>query len=283
MRFLSIQSAVAYGHAGNSAAAFPLQRLGVEVMPIYTVVFSNQTGYGTWRGRVTPPEEVRELVDGIDELGVLPEVDAVLTGYQGSERIAEVIVETVRRVKSANPAAIYACDPVLGNAKTGIVLAAGMLPMYRDEIVPVADLITPNQFELGLLTGTAPSTLEEILEAADLARALGPRTVLVTSVERPEGDPATIETLAVDDAGAWLVANPRLPHEPTGSGDVAAALFTAHYLRSRDAADALGRTVSTVYELLERTYRADSQELLLVEGQDSIVAPQTRLEVRRIR
>ena len=116
---LSIQSAVAYGHVGNSAAVFPLQRIGHEVWPVYTVNFSNHTGYGHWTGPMIPASDVADIIKGMDERGALERVDAVLSGYQGGDDIADVIVDAVAQVKAKNPNAIYACDPVMGNAKSG--------------------------------------------------------------------------------------------------------------------------------------------------------------------
>ena len=235
MKILSIQSAVAYGHVGNSAAVFPLQRIGVEVLPVYTVNFSNHTGYGAWRGPLIAPDDVREVITGIEERGVFGQVDAVLSGYQGGEGIGDVIIDAVARVKAANPNAVYACDPVMGNAKSGCFVAPAIPVLLREKVVPVADIITPNQFELGFLTETEPDTLESTLASVDLARAMGPRTILVTSVERPDREEGTIEMLAVDDAGAWIVQTPHLPMKANGSGDVTAALFTAHYVETGSA------------------------------------------------
>ncbi|HQX36405.1 MAG TPA: pyridoxal kinase PdxY, partial [Microbacteriaceae bacterium] len=256
MKILSIQSAVAYGHVGNSAAVFPLQRIGVEVLPVYTVNFSNHTGYGAWRGPVINPADVRDVLLGIEERGAFADIDVVLSGYQGDEGIADVILDTVARVKAANPAAVYSCDPVMGNATSGCFVAPAIPVLLRDRVVPAADIITPNQFELGFLTHTEPDTLDSTLAAVDIVRATGPRTVLVTSVQRPERntDTDTIEMLAVDDSGAWIVKTPRIPLKANGSGDVTAALFTAHYRRTGDLADALARTTSSVFDLLTRTH-----------------------------
>ena len=283
MKVLSIQSAVAYGHVGNSAAVFPLQRIGVEVMPVYTVNFSNHTGYGAWRGPLIDPDDVRAVITGIEERGAFPHVDVVLSGYQGGEGIADVILDAVARVKAANPSAIYACDPVMGNAKSGCFVAPAIPVLLRDRVVPAADLITPNQFELGYLTDTEPDTLESTLESVDLIRATGPRTVLVTSVERPDREEATIEMLAVDDAGAWIVQTPLLPLKANGSGDVTAALFTAHYRRTGDAADALARATSSVFDLLERTHASGERELQLVESQEAYANPRMQFAVRQVR
>ncbi len=283
MKILSIQSAVAYGHVGNSAAVFPLQRIGVEVLPVYTVNFSNHTGYGAWRGPLIAPDDVRAVITGIEERGVLGQIDAVLSGYQGSEGIGDVIVDAVARVKAANPDAVYACDPVMGNAKSGCFVAPAIPDLLRDRVVPVADIITPNQFELGYLTGTEPADLKSTLASVDAARAMGPRTVLVTSVERPDQPDDTIEMLAVDDAGAWIVQTPLLPLKANGSGDVTAALFTAHYVASGSAASALSKTVSSVYDLLDRTLQSGERELQLVESQESYAHPREQFAVTQVR
>ncbi|MDI9890438.1 pyridoxal kinase PdxY [Microbacterium sp. IEGM 1404] len=283
MKVLSIQSAVAYGHVGNSAAVFPLQRIGVEVLPVYTVTFSNHTGYGAWRGPLISPADVADVITGIEERGVLGEIDVVLSGYQGGEGIADVVIDAVARVKKANPDAVYACDPVMGNAKSGCFVAPAIPELLRERVIPVADIITPNQFELGFLTGTEPGSIESTLDSADLARARGPRTVLVTSVERPDREPDTIEMMVVDDDGAWIVQTPLIPMKANGSGDVTAALFTAHYRRSGDAADALARTASSVFDLLSNTYEAGSRELLLVESQEAYAHPRLQFPVRQVR
>ena len=283
MKILSIQSAVAYGHVGNSAAVFPLQRIGVEVLPVYTVNFSNHTGYGAWRGPLISPADVRDVITGIEERGVFGEIDVVLSGYQGSEGIGDVILDAVARVKVANPAAVYSCDPVMGNAKSGCFVAPAIPILLRERVVPAADIITPNQFELGFLTETEPSDLDSTLASADAARALGPDVVLVTSVERPDRPADTIEMLAVTGDGAWIVQTPHIPMKANGSGDVTAALFTAHYRASGDAAAALAKTVSSVWDLLQTTYESGQRELQLVEAQEFYAHPRLQFEVTRVR
>ena len=283
MRILSIQSSVAYGHVGNSAAVFPLQRLGHEVWPVFTVHFSNHTGYGAWRGPLLAPADVAEVIAGIEDRGVLGTCDAVLSGYQGGAGIADVIVDAVARVRAANPAATYTCDPVMGNAVSGCFVDPAIPPIIREKVVPVADVITPNQFELGFLTGTEPSTLEEILASADLARATGPSTILVTSVEQPDRPDDTIEMLAVTGEGAWIVQTPRLPMKANGSGDLTAALFTAHLHTTGSPAEALGRTASSVFAVLTATLESGERELRLVAAQDAIADPACEFAVRRVR
>ncbi len=282
LHVLSIQSSVAYGHVGNSAAVFPLQRLGVEVWPVHTVHFSNHTGYGAWRGPLLPADDVREVITGIEERGAMPAVDAVLSGYQGGEEIGDVILDAVARVKAANPDAIYACDPVMGNAKSGCFVHPAIPVLLRERVVPQADLITPNQFELGYLTETEPESLEDTLASVEAARAMGPSTVLVTSVLRPDRPEGTIEMLAVHGDGAWIVQTPQLPMKANGSGDVTAALFTAHLLDTGDAGVALGRTVSSVFDLLKRTFDSGERELQLVQSQQEIAEPRMQFGVTRL-
>mgnify|MGYP002714228391 CR=1 FL=1 len=279
---LSIQSAVAYGHVGNSAAVFPLQRIGHEVWPVYTVNFSNHTGYGAWKGPMIPAEDVREVIAGIDDRGTLKDVDVVLSGYLGGDDIAGVVVEAVEKVRALNPGALYACDPVMGNAKSGCHVSENIPPLLRDTVVPAADIITPNQFELGYLTGKEATDLESTVGAIEAAKAMGPTTVLVTSVERPDQPEDTLEMIAADSRGMWIVQTPRLPFKRNGSGDVACALFTGHYAETGDAADALAKTASSVFDMLQATYEEDAPELLLVEWQDVYAKPRMQFEVRAL-
>jgi pyridoxine kinase len=278
---LSIQSAVAYGYAGNSAATFPLMRMGVEVWPVLTVNFSNHTGYGAWRGPLIPPADVASVVRGIDERGVLDRCDAVLSGYQGSAEIGQVVLEAVDLVRSRNRGALYCCDPVLGDVDRGFFVRPEIPPMMRDLVVPAADIVTPNQFELEYLTGRSVTTLDEVLLAARELRDAGPRTVLVTSVV-PVGDPGTVSMVAVADSGAWSVTVPAIPQTFTGAGDVTAATFLAHVVRGGDVAQALGATAAVMHGLLAVTHAAGRSELALVAAQEEFVDPSHHFQVHRL-
>ncbi|CAB0916470.1 pyridoxamine kinase [Corynebacterium diphtheriae] len=283
MNILSIQSHVSYGHVGNSAAVFPLQRIGHEVWPVHTVNFSNHTGYGQWGGELIPAAQVRNVIDGMEQRGAFEQrIDAILSGYQGGSDIADVIVDAVARIKEANPQAVYACDPVMGNAKSGCFVSDLIPPLLRDKVVPVADIITPNQFELEYLTGVPAHDTTSTLEAIAAAQEMGPDTVLVTSVRRPETPADAIEMIAANEQGAWLVRTPFIDFKRNGSGDVTAALFTGHYIRERYAADALARTASSVFDLIETTFTADSRELLIIESQEAIAHPRLQFEVEQI-
>ncbi|HET9561128.1 MAG TPA: pyridoxal kinase PdxY [Propionibacteriaceae bacterium] len=280
---LSIQSSVAYGHVGNSAVTFPLMRMGVTVWPVITVHFSNHTGYGSWRGPLLSAPDLRDVIRGIDERGVLGEVDAVLSGYQGGEDIGAMILDAVALVKLRNPAAIYCCDPVLGDADRGYFVRTGIPELMRQRVVPAAQIITPNQFELEALTGLRVSTMGEVLNAADAARRLGPEVVLVTSVLRQDGPPGTIDMVAVNAEGAWQVTTPRLPQTFTGSGDVTAATFLATLLDTGDVSGALAHTAAVIYGLLLVTAASGGTELALIAAQDELVHPSHTFESMRLR
>lgn len=283
MRVLSIQSAVAYGHVGNSAAVFPLQRLGHEVLPVYTVTFSNHTGYGQWRGRVASADEVREVIAGVDERGELANVDFILSGYLGNPDIAGVIVDTVKRVKELNPKARYALDPVMGNAETGCIVDPAIPEIIKAEAAPIADIVSPNQFELGFLTGTDPHTLDETLDSVSKLQAIGPRTVLVTSVRRPDRPDETIEVIAADGDEAWIVQTPHLPIALSGTGDTVTSLFVGNLASTGSIPEALERSVSGVFGVLKQTVDAGSRELLLIEAQEAFAHPANEFRARKIR
>lgn len=282
MKILSIQSSVAYGHAGNSSAVFPLQRLGHDVWPVYTVHFSNHTGYGEWRGPVFEPETVRDVITGIEERGVLPECDAVLSGYMGADSIGEVILDAVARVKAANPKAIYCADPVMGDVGRGFFVRPGIPEFMRDHVVPAADVITPNQFELEFITGREIHSVADVLAAADAVRERGPETVLVTSVQTDETPADSVQLAVVNGEGAWIVTTPLLPMYVVGAGDATTAIFLAHLL-VEPAPQALAATADSVFGIMETTHNAGTREIQIVGSQDLIAHPTGRFEVTQLR
>ena len=249
MNILSIQSHVAYGHVGNASAAFCMQRLGVEVWPIHTVQFSNHTGYGDWKGRVFDGGMIDEVMEGIAERGVLPSCDGVLSGYMGSADIGHAILSAVERVRAANPKAMYCCDPVIGDVGRGIFVRPGIPEFIREQAVPAADIVTPNQFELELLTDVEVRNIGDAHRAVEALRDAGPKVVLVTSL-------ITDET----------------------PDDAIAALFLVHVLDTGSCRVALERAASSIWGLLSRTKAAGSREILTVAAQDEFVRPDRMFE-----
>jgi pyridoxine kinase len=280
---LSIQSTVAYGHAGNSAAVFPMQRLGVDVWPVITVHFSNNTSYGTWRGPLLTPHDIREVVTGIAEREVLGRVDAVLTGYQGAEEVGAEILYAVDLVTASNPQVIYCCDPVMGDVGRGFFVRPGVPEFLRDKVVPRAQVVTPNHFELDFLTGRSTTTIPAVLAAVDELRARGPETVLVTSVVHEEQAAGTLDMIAVDPEGAWLLTTPLLDRRFTGSGDITSAMFLTALLEGVGTPAALERTAAITYGVLKFTADAGAQELCLVAAQQEIAEPSHRFSAVRLR
>lgn len=282
MAILSIQSAVAYGSVGNAAAVFPLERLGFEVWRVDTVLFSNHTGYGTWRGAVLDPGLVGEILTGIEERGVFSRCEAVLSGYLATAALGHLVLDSVARVKRANGKALYLCDPVMGDRERGLFVKAELPDFYRTSAIPAADILTPNHFELEALAGRRVATLAEALGAAQALRDRGPSIILVTSLTLADAPADRIAMLAATSEGAWRVSTPRLPIAANGAGDLTAALFLAHVLKTRDAAVSLAATASAVHGVLEKTLECGALELAIVAAQEALVAPPHHFSVERI-
>lgn len=280
MNILSVQSWVAYGHVGNASAVFPLQRLGAEVWAINTVQFSNHPGYGGFTGRVFTGQDILDMMDGIGRLGVLSTCDAVLSGYMGDPGIGEAILDAVARVRLANPAALYCCDPVIGDDGSGVYVRPGIPELIATAALPRADIATPNRFELEHLTGMPCATLADAKAAVAALRARmrpeGPRIVLVTSLRTNETPAGQIDLLAAEGERTHLLRTGLLDLSFNGAGDAIAALFLFHRLRTGDVAAALENAGSSVFGLLRRTAEAGSREILTVAAQDEFVSPTTR-------
>lgn len=295
MTILSIQSRVAYGHVGNAAAVFPLQRLGFEVWPVDTVAFSNHLGYKTWRGRTHPSAEVAEVVEGLRLLGLFKTCQAVLSGYLGEAETGAVVREAVAQVRAANPKALFLCDPVMGDRDGGMFVKPGVRETFLEHLLPEADIIVPNAYELEALTDGDATTLDGALDCADRLRAdlkrrrgKGGRrragtVVVCTGLLRRDGPADKIGTLAVADDGAWLATTPFVPMHVHGTGDTFAALLLGHLLRTGKLSTALGRAVAGLHAVIEETAAADRYELTLIKTQDAMVAPRMAVRPRRVR
>jgi pyridoxine kinase len=259
-----------------------MQRLGIEVWPIHTVQFSNHTGYGSWKGRVFDGPAIEELVEGIAERGVLERCDGVLSGYMGSADIGNAILSAVGRVRSLNPDALYCCDPVIGDVGRGVFVRPGIPEFMREQAVPAADIVTPNQFELDCLSGLATQSLDDVKQAISAVHAMGPRAVLVTSVETRETPADAIDLIAGEGGRFWRVRTPRLSLSVNGAGDAIAALFFVHYARHRSAEAALAAASASIYGLLKRTEEAGSREILTIAAQDEFVSPTYRFRTEEV-
>lgn len=278
MNVISIQSQVAWGHVGNSAAVFPMQMHGIDVIAVPTTLLSNRPGYPTIRGRVLDAQLIADLLLGIEERGGVDTAQMILSGYLGSADNAAVVADFVARAKARNPALAYCCDPVLGDRDRGLFVHADIPPLVRDRLCPLADIITPNHFEFEWLTGTRATTIDQVIEAACAVMARGPSTVVVTSAELADTPDGEIETLAVEGAEAWRVRTPKLPISPNGTGDLLAALLVSARVHGNDTPEALSHAASAIYAVLERTAARGTEEMRIVESAEQIANPKRRFD-----
>jgi pyridoxine kinase len=270
---LSIQSHVVYGHVGNSAAVFPLQRLGREVWPLMTVQFSSHAGYTGWRGRAFDAAMVDDCVSGLEAIGVLSRCAGVLTGYLGKAEIGEAALRAFERVRVASGEAAYACDPVIGDVGRGSYVAAGVAEFFRDRALLAATIATPNAFELEWLTGEQAHDLQKARLAIVSLRGRGPRVVVAKSLNLDDTPPGALDMLAGDESGFWRLRTPKLPITVNGAGDLFAALFFHHWLETRATPEALSRAASSVHAVVTATLAAGSRELVLIAAQDELTRP----------
>ena len=275
---ISIQSQVAFGHVGNSAAAFPLQLHGIDVIAVPTTLLSNRPGYPSIRGRVLEAELVADLLLGIEERGAVERANMILSGYLGSAEIAAVVAGFVTRAKTLNPALRYMLDPVMGDRDRGLFVKAEIPTLVRDRLLPLANIITPNHFEFEALCGADARTLDQMLAQARTLIARGPTTVVVTSAELSGTPSDEIETLAIERAAAWRVRTPRVPISPNGTGDLFAALFCSARVRGQDTPQALAHAASGMFAVLERTRAVGTEEMRIVDSADDLVSPMRRFE-----
>jgi pyridoxine kinase len=286
MTVISIQSQVAYGHVGNSAAVFPLQMHGIDVIAVPTTLLSNRPGYPTIRGRVLDAQLVADLLLGVEERGALDTCRMILSGYLGSPEIAAVVADFVQRAKARNPALLYCCDPVLGDRDRGLFVQADIPPLVRDRLCRLADIITPNHFEFEWLCGAKATTTDQAIAQAQALLARGPSTIVVTSAELADVPHGQIETLAVERSKerfeelskAWRVRTPKLPISPSGTGDLFAALFVAARVHGSDTPDALGHAASAIFAVLERTAISGTEEMRIVECAELLTQPKRRFD-----
>jgi pyridoxine kinase len=244
------------------------------------VQFSNHTGYGKWKGEVFPARMIDAVVEGIAERGVLASCDGVLSGYVGSVEIGAAILRAVDRTKTANPGAVYCSDPVIGNRRRGVFVHKGVPEFFRERAIPLARIVTPNHFELDRLVRDDSVDMAEVVSAIGLLHVRGPTAILVTSVEVNETPPGHIDVVASDGDAQYFVRTPKLAAPGNGAGDVIAALFLYHYLRSSSVAEALAWSTSSVFGLLKRS--GGTAEIALIAAQDELVVPSEMFVPQRI-
>jgi pyridoxine kinase len=293
MSVLSIQSHVVYGHVGNSCAVFPLQRLGREVWAINTVEFSNHTGYKSWRGEALNPDLVDSLVLGLEERDVLKNCEAVLSGYLGDPATGRAIIAAVKKIRAHAPEALYCCDPVMGDIDRGFYVKPKIPEIFKNEMIPLADIVTPNQFELDALTGINTKTIEDLKEALKRLHAAGPKIILVTSLKtaeeenrRREGGAPVISMLVSGGKDVFIISTPELYFENSagmaGSGDLTTSIFLSRYLETKNIERSLELCAASVFGIMEATHKADSPELLIIAAQEKIASGAVPFRAKKV-
>lgn len=279
---------------GNKSAVFPLQVLGFDVDVVNSVQFSNHTGYPNgFDGDILKGDQLLAILSGLQRNDLLSDIGHILTGYIGSESFLEAIIDVVTTVRSINQTVRYVCDPVLGD-KGKFYVPPSLVEVYKTKVLPIADVITPNQFEVEQLTGVATKTIKDAIEACCILHDMGPSLVFITSLvfedtENKEEEPSTLAILASsrrrnknkNDSNSnsggsdtkqhdpsiqdeiWQIDCPILPGQYTGTGDLTAALLLAHSSSLVDCDEDLSDTVipnamekviNTMFATLERTH-----------------------------
>lgn len=282
---LSIQSHVVYGYAGNKAAVFPMQLLGIDTWALNTVQFSNHTQYGKWKGMVIPKEQIGEITQGIAEIEALHECDAILSGYIGAAEQGAEILAAVEKIKSVNPKAIYFCDPVMGHPDKGCIVAPGVAEFLRDEAMAKADIIAPNLVELRELTGLTVENFEQALEAIKVILSKGPKRVLVKHLSKVGQDPSKFEMILATQQGIWHISRPLhefVGRDPVGVGDLTSGLFLANLLNGKSDLEAFEHTANAVNDVMSITQQSGKYELQIIKAREVIVNPISHYQAVKI-
>ncbi|MCL2801406.1 MAG: pyridoxal kinase PdxY [Treponema sp.] len=287
MAVLSIQSHVVYGYAGNTAAVFPMQRLGNEVWAVNTVEFSNHTGYGSWRGKILGAELAADLITALEERNVLDKCDAVLSGYLGGADIGKVIHDAVKKARKYSPNVLYCCDPVMGDIGRGLYVKPDIPEIFKNELVPLADIVCPNQFEIETLTDVKVDSLDSAVKAINILHNMGPSIVLLTSYKEENG---CLGIIASDKNQIYKITTPELPigNNAAGTGDMTAAVFLSRFLETKNLSKTLELCTASVYSILEESYNyyKDSEkklELRIINAQDQLISPSHYFKAEKIK
>jgi pyridoxine kinase len=276
MSVISIQSQVVYGYVGNSAAVFPMQALGIDVMAVPTTLLSNRPRYPTVRGRVLDAGLVADLLTGLEERGAIDACQVILSGYLGSPQIGKVVADFVARAMRRNPTLIYCCDPVIGDTERGVFVERGLPELFRDRLCPMANILTPNQFELEWLGGRKFETADHLVAAARALANPSSSTVVVTGACLSDAPEDRVVTFAIEGLSVWSIATPKLKGSTSGAGDLFAALFVSSLIGGSTTAVALADAVSSTFAVLEETVSVGAEEMRIVSGSASLLHPPVR-------
>lgn len=282
-RVLSIQSHVVHGYVGNKSAVFPLQLLGFEVDNINSVQFSNHTGYTEgFKGQVLNEKQLAEVFSGLVANNLHLLYTHLLTGYVGDPAFLREIANILKALRSVNPALVYVCDPVMGD--DGVMyVPKELLPIYRDEIVPLADIVTPNQYEVELLTGKSIKSEQDAWDAIEWFHDKGVKTVAISSSELGTGSEIIIAIVSHKHGSNIQRCRINIPKQGngirfTGTGDLFASLFLAHFtLTKLDICATLERTIASLQAVITKTLSFVPEEVK--SGKEPVTSAQRELKI----
>ncbi|EFJ29421.1 hypothetical protein SELMODRAFT_170710 [Selaginella moellendorffii] len=284
-RVLSIQSHTVHGYVGNKSAVFPLQLLGFDVDPINSRALSRGAGYPVWRGQVLDGDQLWALIEGLEANNLLFYTH-LLTGYIGSASFLRTVHRVIEKLRSVNPNLVYVCDPVMGD-EGRLYVAPELVPLFRDLIVPVATMLTPNQFEAERLTGRSIRTTHDARQACRDLHGAGPSKVVITSMDADEKLLLVGSHKKGESFRQFQISIPKLPMYFTGTGDLMTSLLLGWSHRYPDSLETAAElAVSSLQAVLHKTLsvykeegvqvKAKQPELQLVQSQEEIKSPTTR-------
>lgn len=269
---ISIQSQVVYGHVGNSAAVLPMQARGLNVAAVPTTLLSNHPGYATMRGRVLEPELVSDLLRGVEERGLIETSRYIVSGYLGSRANGEVVADFVKRARKINPEITYICDPVMGDTGLGVFVADPVVECIINQLVPLADLLTPNQFEVGLITKSEPASFAVLEEKVRQIQVFNNARVVATGCVFPDTPYGSLENVVFEGASQTRLTSLRVPVVPVGTGDLFTGLLTADLVHGCSLTDAARNAAATVLRVVGRMAAHGEQEMQLGSAIDALLS-----------
>lgn len=262
---VSIQSQVVYGCVGNNAAMPVFRQAGLRAIALPTVILSNTPHYATLHGGAVPLDWFQGLLRGLDERGVTRVARAVVCGYLGQPGQADLLADWLQALRAARPDLRVHIDPVMGDRNDGLYVDAGLVAQYRRKLVPHANGMTPNHFELEQMVGRPLASIDEVVVAARELIAEGPEWIVVTSAAPQAAAPGTLQLAVVTRDDCTVLSHPEIAIPPSvhGTGDVFMASVTARLLAGQDLIEAARAAAAQVTAALERTRELGWEELAM--------------------
>lgn len=291
---LVISSHVVRGTVGNRAVAFALEALGHPSWVLPTVTLAWHPGHGAATRIIASDMDFSALCADLANAPWRQEIAGVISGFMANEKQVEAIGNLISGLKKSNPDLVYLCDPVIGDfTQDDVTIPYGrngrlyvdrpVADAIRDILLPLADITTPNLFELGWLDGetSAETQSQMLLQARDLAKKNSIGNLLVTSV--PGLMRGNIGSVLVSGSNALMSEHKALANPPNGLGDLTSALFMSHQLTGDSPEKTLEKTTASVFEILARTARDNIDELALETNIISLSRPMAMVNMRRLK